>query len=280
MLFHIKHTTRYSYSRTVFCEPFLLRLRPREDASQRLVRFQRSIHPQPAGINDLLDVEGNTASHCWFNGPTCLLTVTVNSVVETLRSNAFDFLLENSAMELPVRYRPETCPALMPYRTVQQPSEVVQELADRIKTEVNQNTVQFLVQLASWICENFEKTVRPEGDPFPAEMTLQARQGSCRDLAVLFAEACRSVGLAARFVSGYQAQPEADGERHLHAWTEIFLPGAGWRGFDPGQGLAVSDQHVAVATGLNALAAAPTVGTFRGDGTNSSLETLVVIRVT
>jgi transglutaminase-like putative cysteine protease len=279
MLFHIKHTTRYSYSRTVFCEPFLLRLRPREDSSQRLVRFQRTIHPQPAGVNDILDVEGYTSSHCWFNGPTCLLTVTVNSVVETLRTNPFDFLLENSAIELPVAYRSELCPALTPYRTVAQPSAAVQELAERIKSEVGHNTTQFLVQLAAWINQNFEKTIRPTGDPFPAEMTLQARQGSCRDLTVLFMEACRYVGLASRFVSGYQSLTDPNGERHLHAWAEVFLPGAGWRGFDPGQGLAVADQHVAVATGLNAHAAAPIVGTFRGDG-NSTLETQVVIRVT
>ena len=279
MLFHIKHTTRYSYSRTVFCEPFLLRLRPREDSSQRLVRFQRTIHPQPAGVSEILDVEGYTSSHCWLNGPTCLLTVTVNSVVETLRTNPFDFLLENSAIELPVPYRPELCPALVPYRTVSQPSAAVQELADRIKAEVGQKTVQFLVQLAAWINQNLEMTIRPIGDPFPAEMTLQAREGSCRDLTVLFIEACRSVGLASRFVSGYQALAAPNGERHLHAWAEVFLPGAGWRGFDPGQGLAVADQHVAVASGLNAQAAAPVVGTFRGNG-NSSLETQVVIRVT
>jgi transglutaminase-like putative cysteine protease len=279
MLFHIKHTTRYSYSRTVFCEPFLLRLRPREDSSQRLVRFQRTIHPQPAGVNDMLDVEGYTSSHCWFNGPTCLLTVTVNSVVETLRTNPFDFLLEGSATELPIAYRPELCPALMPYRTVAQPAATVQELAEQIKTDVRGDTVQFLVQLATWINHHCEKIIRPNGDPFPAEMTLQARQGSCRDLAVLFMEACRYVGLAARFVSGYQALAAPNGERHLHAWAEVFLPGAGWRGFDPGQGLAVADQHVVVATGLNAQAAAPVIGTFRGDG-NSTLETQVVIRVT
>src|SRR5262249_19861105 len=161
---------------------------------------------------------------------------------------------------LPVAYRPELCPALMPYRTASQPSAAVQELAERVKTEVGQDTVQFLVQLAAWINQNFEKILRPTGEPFPAEMTLQAREGSCRDLTVLFMEACRAVGLASRFVSGYQALAAPNGERHLHAWAEVFLPGAGWRGFDPAQGLAVADQHVAVASGINAQAAAPIVG--------------------
>ncbi len=279
MLFHIKHTTRYAYSRMVFCEPLIVRLRPREDASQRLVRHQLSIDPEPAGSCHFLDFEGNTATQCWFNVPTCLLTVRVNSVVETLRPNPFGFLLENGASELPIRYRPELCAALLPYRTPSQPEGPVAETAGRIASEVNRNTVQFLVSLSRWLSENVAKEIRLEGDPLPAEITLAERRGSCRDLAVLFAEACRTVGLASRFVSGYQAQAEHGGERHLHAWTEVFLPGAGWRGFDPGQGLAVADQHVVVATGLHPLASAPTAGTFRGSGVTSTLESQVVIRL-
>jgi transglutaminase-like putative cysteine protease len=263
----------------VFCEPFTVRLRPREDASQRLVRHQLSIDPQPAGQCDFLDVEGHTATQCWFNVPTCLLTICVTSVVETLRSNPFDFLLENNALELPVCYRPELCAALAPYRTPAQSQGLVAELAQRILMEANRNTLQFLMTLGRWLSTNCDQTIRPQGEPLPAETTLAEGRGSCRDLAVLFAEACRAVGLAARFVSGYQAQPEDDGQRHLHAWTEVYLPGAGWRGFDPGQGLAVADQHVALAAGLHPLAAAPTAGTYRGTGVTSTLDSQLVIRL-
>src|SRR5262245_9147171 len=102
MLFHIKHTTRYSYSRPVFCEPFTVRLRPREDVSQRLLRYQFSVDPQPAGTCDYLDVEGNIATQCWFNSPTCTLKLTVNCVVETVRANPFDFLLTGESVTLPL----------------------------------------------------------------------------------------------------------------------------------------------------------------------------------
>lgn len=279
MLFHIKHTTRYHYSKAVFCEPFTVRLRPREDGTQRLIRYQLSIDPDPAGTSDFLDVEGNVATQCWFNGPTCALNITMNCVVETLRTNPFDYLLESSAVELPVRYRPEVCAALAPYQASQLASgSAVTEFANEILAGANRQTILFLTKLSGWIAGGFEREIRPEGDPLTAVETLAKRSGSCRDLAVLFIETCRTVGLAARFVSGYQAALDDDGDRHLHAWAEVFLPGAGWRGFDPGQGLAVADQHVAVATGLNPLAAAPTIGTFRGTGVTSHLESQVVIR--
>ncbi len=176
MLFHIKHTTRYSYSRTVFCEPFTVRLRPREDAAQRLVRYQFSVDPQPAGVCDFLDVEGNVATQCWFNSPTCALTLTANCVVETLRTNPFDFLLEGAAVQLPVRYHPEIQVPLTPYSAAAANGSGIAELAEQIQIETNRQTIPFLSKLALWISENFEKVVRPTGNPHPPETTLQLRR--------------------------------------------------------------------------------------------------------
>ena len=279
MLFHIKHTTRYSYSRTVFCEPLTVRLRPREDISQRLLRYQFTVDPEPAGVCEYLDVEGNIATQCWFTSPTCALTLTVNCVVETTRINPFDFLLNGDAVELPIRYPPETCAALKPYCVAAQIGVgPVVELSKQIEAEAGRQTIPFLTKLSAWISENCERVIRPTGEPNPAKTTLQSRKGSCRDFAVLFGEVCRVAGLASRFVSGYQSKVDSDGDRHMHAWSEVYLPGGGWRGFDPGQGFAVADQHVAVATGLDPLAAAPTVGTFRGTDASSTMDSQVVIR--
>lgn len=279
MLFQIKQTTRYSYSRPVFCEPFIVRLRPREDAAQRLVRYELSIDPQPTGTSEYLDVEGNAATQCWFNLPTSLLTIAVSTEVETRRANPFDFLLAADAAELPVKYDSETSAALAAYRIPAQPSVSVAALAEEIQADCKGQTIPFLCKLSEWIWAHFEKVVRPTGDPLPPETTLTQRSGSCRDLSLLFIEACRAVGLASRFVSGYQAFPDDDGPQDLHAWAEVYLPGAGWRGFDPTQGLAVADGHVAVATGLTPLAAAPTTGSYRGTGATSTMDAQVVIRV-
>jgi transglutaminase-like putative cysteine protease len=279
MQFHIKHTIRYNYSKQVFCEPLTLRLRPREDALQRLVRYHLSIDPLPAGMNDSVDVEGNSATHCWFNAPTCGLTLVVSSVVETLRANPYDFLLDHGALDLPIQYRPEICAALAPYRVANYTSGPVAEFAQRMSAEVDRKTMAFPSAVALWIFDNCQMVQRPDGDPFSAETTLVQRQGACRDFSVLFIEACRCVGLAARFVSGYQAEEiKFAAADELHAWAEVFLPGGGWLGFDPSQGLAVAEQHVVLATGLAPLAATTITGSFRGTDAFSTMETQVVIR--
>jgi len=279
MLFHIKHVTRYTYSRPVFCEPFTLRLRPREDAGQRLIRYQLSIDPPAAGISEHLDAQGNCVTRCWFNAPTCTLTFVVTSAVETLKTSAFDFLLEGGAVKVPFEYPAESRAVLNPFLCAAASGDGVARLAAEVSSEVRGDTVLFLSELARWISDKCEQIVRPTGEPVVAETTLIQRQGSCRDLSVLFIEACRTLGLASRFVSGYQTTPEQDGNHHLHAWAETYLPGAGWRGWDPAQGLAVADQHVALASGITSLAAAPTTGTFRGTGVTSSMEVQLVVRV-
>ena len=101
--------------------------------------------------------------------------------------------------------------------------------------------------------------------------TLRCGTGSCRDLTVLFMEVCRSQGLAARFVSGYQAGDPGQQDRELHAWPEVYLPGGGWRGFDPTLGLAVTDQHIAVACSWHPAGAAPVVGTIRGTAAQAAM---------
>ena len=109
--------------------------------------------------------------------------------------------------------------------------------------------------------------IREVGPPQPAESTLRDRAGSCRDLAVLFCAACRAVGLAARFVSGYERDASLQENGDLHAWAEVYLEGAGWRGYDPSRALAVAASHVAVAASSDPLLASPVSGTFRGSAT-------------
>ena len=108
---------------------------------------------------------------------------------------------------------------------------------------------------------------------------LAAGRGACRDLAVLFVACCRAVGLAARFASGY-AHSETAQPTELHAWGEVFLRGGGWRGYDPGLGLAVADRHVTVAAAADPRDAAPVTGTFRGDGVTASLAAEIELEAT
>ncbi|MBV9488781.1 MAG: transglutaminase family protein, partial [Verrucomicrobia bacterium] len=129
------------------------------------------------------------------------------------------------------------------------------------------------------IHDEFPRIIREEGAPNSPEVTLKLRTGSCRDVAVLFVETCREAGIAARFVSGYQkGDPDREARRYMHAWAEVFLPGGGWRGYDPTHGLATADHHVAVAATRRPRDATPIQGAFQGAGAESKMDAHVTIR--
>lgn len=277
MLFEIRHTTCYRYSSPVFCEPLTVRLRPRDDHRQRLLDYDLSVVPAPAGDTSLLDYEGNQATRLWFTGTTESLTLGSTARVETLCENPFDFLIEPESQQLPIAYAGGLAERLAPYRGTHYATPVERVALDLLN-QVGSDTLAFLTELAQWIAGGFDKIVRLEGSAWTADRTLTERAGSCRDFAVLFNECARRVGFAARFVSGYhEGEVDADEARHLHAWSEVYLPGAGWIGFDPGSGLAVADRHVAVAASAEPAGAAPTWGTYRGYDVRSRMEVTLEI---
>jgi transglutaminase-like putative cysteine protease len=198
--------------------------------------------------------------------------------VETLRVNPFDFLLESDgALRVPVVYPDALWPSLAPYIAVE-PSGAVEALARAAAIEAGWGTMEFLRVLNRRISDSLRYVVRDHGRPLEGALTLQKGEGSCRDFAVLFAEACRHMRLAARFVSGYETAA-AEGDRaDMHAWAEVYLPGGGWRGYDPSRGLAVADAHVAVAASISPELAAPVTGSHSGNG-GSQLETAIRLTV-
>jgi transglutaminase-like putative cysteine protease len=121
--------------------------------------------------------------------------------------------------------------------------------------------------------------IREDGEAYAPDETLRRREGACRDLAWLFVACCREAGLAARFVSGYQAGDPDTKDRYLHAWAEVYLPGGGWSGFDPTLGLAVADQHVVIAAAATPAGAAPVCGSFRGTGATAQMKTTISVEV-
>ncbi|MFO0901155.1 MAG: transglutaminase family protein [Pirellulales bacterium] len=280
MLFHLKHVTRFSYSKPVFCEPLTLRLRPREDAGQRLLRFQMQVEPVEAGSGTMIDLDGNSTTQLWFSEMTLSLAITTTALVETLRTNPYDFLLQPEALRLPLTYPDVMRQQLAPYLMTGPIDPSVAGYARRAADMARGDTVTTLSRLAAGMYESFRRHIREEGHAWPAAETLASRTGSCRDLAVLFNECCRSLGLAARFVSGYYQGEDTGAEKHLHAWSEVYLPGAGWVAFDPSRGLAVADRHVALAAAPHPAGAAPTEGTFRGPtDVHSSLTATISLRV-
>ncbi len=268
MRISVVHSTLYRYGTPVLLEPQTFRLRPRSDATQRLVHYAIDIDPTPAGQSWCLDQDGNVVLNAWFHAPADRLSVTSSFEVETLRENPFDFVLGSSSHDITT---------LTPYQTPWQASAAVADYS-RAKGDAASDVLAFLWCLNRALFEDFAHTVREEGPPELVDATLSSRAGTCRDLAVLFCEACRVQGLAARFVSGYEQEASLQERAHMHAWAEVYLPGGGWRGYDPSQGLAVATSHVAVAAAADPLLAAPVSGSYRG-GAQAELSYSIAMQV-
>lgn len=280
MIFEIAHTMTYNYSVPVGLNPHELRLRPRSDGTQRIQQLTLNIDPLPAGRAEGRDIEGNDVESVWFAESTSTRRLQIASrfTLETLRDNPFDFILTDPAtMRLPASYASEIRPALESYRVVSEHDASLYQFARSIAADAKQEPLAFLRQLSTRIYERTTYVTREQGEPQSAAATLAQKRGACRDLAVLFIEACRVMGFAARFVSGYTVGKSVFAAT-MHAWAEVYLPGGGWRGYDPTSGLAVADEHVVVAAGRIPRLAAPVTGSFRGLGVFSSLQVALQVK--
>ena len=280
MLFHIVHRLTYTYSEPVFLEPITLRLTPRQDASQRLLQHRLTLLPEPAGMSHVLEPDGTDAVISWFTHTHPVLTITMETQVETLRTNPFDWILTDPGVQtLPATYSAAEAQSLAPCLASSGLHPIVEAWARQRAEAVEWDTAAFLIGLADHIHHTFHHEGRPDGAPFSPSDTLQQRRGACRDTAMLFTEACRSLGLAARFVSGYSMHhPPEVTEHELHAWAEVYLPGAGWRGYDPSLGLAVGDGHVVLASAPDHHLAAPVSGSYRGTGVTSRMDYALMVK--
>jgi transglutaminase-like putative cysteine protease len=280
MIFDITHQMDFDFSCPVFFEPMTVRLCPRSDAAQTLQLHRLDVTPTPAQSTRITGLDGNIEETLCFSGLHQKLTLTASSRIQTHRTNPFDFLLSGPRYStLPFSYGPVLSPILAPYleqRPESQGSKVFREFTEMVRSSTKLETIPFLTCLARVVQESFSYTVRQEGDPYPPERTLEIRGGTCRDFALLAMEACRFFGLASRYTGGYHVPPGTQGEPSLHAWIEVYLPGAGWRGLDPSEGLMTADHHIALASSAFPSLTLPTEGHFRGEGP-STLSTRITI---
>ena len=290
MLLSIRHHLRYVYDRPVFLEPMTLRLTPKQDCSQQLLVHSLRLDAAPAGSSAIQAADGSGALVCWFLEERDQLEITMEARVRTLRPNPFDWIITFAAAQrLPARYPAAEAAALAAY--LDRPLGIgpgagdgpgagsVAAWAAGLAVAVEHDTAAFLIELADRIHHDFQHVGRFEGEPMAPEQTLAGRSGACRDTAMLFVAACRSQGLAARFVSGYSIHhPPEVTEHELHAWAEVYLSGAGWRGYDPSLGLAVADGHLVLATAPDHRLAAAVTGTYRGTGVTSTMTYALSVR--
>ncbi|MFN8346719.1 MAG: transglutaminase family protein [Spirosomataceae bacterium] len=260
----VVHKLSYTYSEAVILDPHSIYLYPKLYPHQQLRSYSLTIEPEPGMLVHNIDAEGNHQQIAYFRTPTDQLSISVQMTVASEDVNVFGFVLFPFETErLPFQYPEALKKHLQPYLVREGVTTYVEQYARQMGALARWMTVPFLTTLCREICQNFVYERRDAGAPLPPEHTLIGRKGSCRDFAQFFIACCRSVGIAARFVSGYLYGNILQ-EHDLHAWAEVYLPGAGWRGFDPTEGRAIVNNHVYLASSSDPTLVAPVSGAFRG----------------
>ena len=267
----LTHTTHYTYDRLVGLGPQVVRLRPAPHCRSKVVSYSLRVEPATHFLNWQQDPFSNYQARLVFPEQTREFKVTVDLVVEMAVYNPFDFFLEPDAEEFPFRYAPDLQQELAPYLMADPVTPLVAQYLKKIDY-TRRRSVIFLVDLNQSVHKDVNYTIRMEPGVQTPEETLTKKSGSCRDSAWLMVQLLRHCGLAARFVSGYliQLAPDVkslDGPSgtevdftDLHAWCEVYLPGAGWVGLDATSGLLAGEGHIPLACTPQPSGAAPIEG--------------------
>jgi transglutaminase-like putative cysteine protease len=268
----VRHVTTYRYKQPVAFGEHRMMLRPRDSYDQRLLDSKLVITPQPADIRWVHDVFGNCVAIARFAGRAAELCFESVIRLDHSATNALDFQIEAYAMRYPFAYGAEEMPDLL--RLVERQYLDPEHEIDRwawqfLRHDGRSDTTELLAAMTHAIWRDLTYEAREESGIQDPVKTLRVGSGSCRDFAVLMMEAVRSLGLAARFVSGYLYVPEGRvgsrvGGGATHAWLEVYLPGAGWIEFDPTNGIVGNHDLVRVAVVRDPRQAVPISGSWTG----------------
>ncbi|MGC8507877.1 MAG: DUF2126 domain-containing protein [Thiomonas sp.] len=273
MSIHVKltHTTTYRFDRPVGMSAHVVRLRPAPHCRTPILSYSQRVEPTRHFINWQQDPFANYLARLTFPERATLLQITVDLVAEMAVYNPFDFFLEPEAEQFPFSYARELKQELGPYLAADPLTPRLEALLGSID-RTPRRTIDFLVDINQRLQRDIGYTIRMEPGVQTPEQTLERACGSCRDTGWLLVQVLRHLGLAARFVSGYliQLTPDVkalDGPRgaeadftDLHAWCEVYLPGAGWIGLDPTSGLLAGEGHIPLACTPQPSGAAPVDG--------------------
>lgn len=281
MLIQIWHSSIYEYSTEVFLGVHKLYLIPQHRPYFRIEHQKFQVTPDP-GTNFRQDLAGNWYKQCWFTGLTSFMEISGEWIFKLQQFNPFGFIIDKDFEERGWRnpffqfgYE-ENAAFLIPFLSRKTARHFTTCLI-QVKSQ-SVDLVDFLVNLTKEIHLNWAYVVRYEQNIWPAEFTFSERKGSCRDLALMEMEMLREIGLAARFVSGYAFDEDLRDESELHAWLEVFLPGAGWVGLDPSLGLLTDHRYIPLASHPDPASTAPVQGTFMGKA-DSALKTRVEMKL-
>jgi transglutaminase-like putative cysteine protease len=272
-IFIVRHSTTYRYKREVRLGGHQVMVRPRDSVDQRLIDFSLDVTPKPSKMRWLHDVFGNCVAHVEFECASDHLKFECVIKLDHTPENAPDFRIEEYAKEHPFAYHEEEAPDLIPYvqRWFSDSEDSVGRWLDTfLMRETTRPTGQVLMTLNEAISEGFAYARRSAPGTQSPRTTLELKKGTCRNFALLMIEAARTLGFAARFVTGYIYVPGRDGPNLLgggstHAWCQIYIPGSGWVEFDPTNGIVGNRDLIRVAVARVPSQAIPLFGTYWGD---------------
>ncbi|NVJ62206.1 MAG: transglutaminase family protein [Gammaproteobacteria bacterium] len=280
--YKIQHQTTYEYSSEVQLAPHLLLLRPREGHELRIISSKLNIFPE-ATISWHRDVEGNSVASPVFSDKTDILKIESEILIEKYDLLPFDFLVEEYAVNFPFYYEKEDLISLKPYLNFQQaekPDPILDWIGKMWLSGDKLQTFTLLFDINQHLHNAFTYQKREEEGVQSPEQTLSTESGSCRDYAYLFMVVAQRLGLASRFVSGYlYSQDSLAWLGATHAWAEVFIPGAGWKGFDPTNGTLVGAEHIAVAVARHPELVPPVSGKFYGSSDSTMSVSVLVSEI-
>lgn len=278
MHLRIRSHTAYQYASDATFSPHLVRLFPRPDRHID-VRSALFTTTPDALVYHQRDQFDNPVARCVYQKPGRTLEFNVTLELTIAERSAFDFLVDLHAVHFPFQYRESESKALQPYLAQPKSEEVLHSTLLPAGTKLN--TVEVLTQLNQNIFSQLRYERREEGEAFLPQETLQRGAGSCRDFSRLAAALLRSAGVAVRLVSGYLVEidvPDAErrSEGSLHAWIEAYIPGAGWLGMDPTNGILTNHLFIPTAVGLHPQDIAPSPGTVSSTSSNTLTSSLTI----
>ncbi|WP_026954575.1 transglutaminase family protein [Algoriphagus vanfongensis] len=282
MLIQVRHLSEYRYTSPVGLGVHRLFLVPQQRPYFRIEHQQVSIYPHPTDSNFRQDLAGNWYQQAWFSGETAELKIQTEWIFRLNSFNPFGFILDKSFedsawnSDFPLFNYQDLNSFLIPFLE-KDPQIDFQEFIVPLVRE-SEGLVDFLVKLTQQIYQNWQHQIRHEQNIWPARDTFEKKTGSCRDLAHMQLEMLRSMGLAARFVSGYAFNPDMGEGHELHAWLEVYLPGAGWVGLDPSLGLLTDHRYIPLGMHADPNLTMPVQGDYFGTA-QSSLQAEVKIKL-
>ncbi len=267
----VTHSTVYEYEREVRLSSQVIRLRPAPHVRTAIEAYSLDISPDDHFINELQDPYGNYETRVFIPRPTRLFSITVEIILTLIPINPFDFFIEEYARKYPFSYDPSVQDDLACFKQCSEFGPHLIGYVEELRAD-SLPTIDYLVQINKKVFDDIKYTVRYEPGIYSSDETLERREGSCRDSSWLLVQVFRHLGFAARFVSGYLVQLapdevlQEDKEKNfvdftdLHAWVEVYIPGAGWLGLDPTSGLFAGEGHIPLACTPSPQSAAPISG--------------------